>query len=222
MTANKETVILLHGIGLTGGSLFLLRRFLNKKNYAALSITYPSTKLDIDSIADWLFNTHLTAEFWDKNARVHFATHSMGGLVVQRYLTKYRYLIPVEKLGRVVMMGPPNQGSEIADKLKNFLPYRWLFGPAGANLTTHHYTNKKEDLYYDIGIIAGSSRWLYPLSALLIPGKSDGRVSVERTKIPAMKDHVTINTSHTFMIYRRDIHHYILNFLKHGAFHNVQ
>ncbi len=222
MTHSKETVILLHGIGLTGGSLFLLRNFLNRRGFAACSITYPSTKMDIDAIADWLFKHHLTPEFWGQSARVHFATHSMGGLVIRRYLTKYHHIIPDKKMGRVVMMGPPNQGSEIADTLRNFPPYRWLFGPAGGNLTTHHNTAVTDDIYYDVGVIAGSSSWLYPLSALLIQGSSDGRVAVERTKIPAMKEHITINTSHTFMIYRRDIHKYILNFLTYGVFHHVQ
>lgn len=124
-------------------------------------------------------------------------------------------------MGRVVMMGPPNQGSEIADTLRNFLPIAgyWL---AGGNLTTHHNTAVTDDIYYDVGVLsqghqAGFTRCRPCLYKVPVMGAL--RSSSEKS---AMKEHITINTSHTFMIYRRDIHKYILNFLTYGVFHHVQ
>lgn len=216
----KECVILLHGIGLNKWSLFLLKRALNKGGYNAIAISYPSTKMNLSGIAKWLRLHHLNADFWDSNTKVHFVTHSMGGLVLKRYMSEFRDVIPFDKIGRAVMLAPPNQGSEIANIMTKFPPYRWLYGPAGAELSTSHQATHQDNIYYDVGVIAGKSRWLYPLSAMLIPGPSDGRVAVERTKLDEAKDHITIRASHTFMVYRHDIQNYIIFFLKNGVFQN--
>ena len=52
----------------------------------------------------------------------------MGGLVIRALLNRYR----PDNLGRVVQIGTPNHGSEVADFLKNDWLYRLFFGPAGA------------------------------------------------------------------------------------------
>lgn len=223
MVKRVEIVVLLHGIGRTARSMNRVARFLDAHGYKVLNITYPSRRINVAAIADWLNNHHLTSDFWrnDDIESVHFVTHSMGGLVARCYLAKHRSIIPENKLGRVVMLGPPNQGSEIADILQGLKLFKLLFGPAGENLTTQSNINLNHAVFYEAGIIAGSSRWLYPLSSLLIRGPSDGRVAVERTKIDGMKDHITINTSHSLMMYRNDVMKYILTFLQQGRFDNV-
>ncbi|OIN85178.1 MAG: hypothetical protein AUJ12_09950 [Alphaproteobacteria bacterium CG1_02_46_17] len=217
-TNSKELVILLHGIALNKSTMWLLTRQLKKQGYTTLALTYPSTRLTIDGIADWLVNEHLTSDLWAQYDKINFVTHSMGGLVARHTLTKFRGIFPQNKIGRLVMIGPPNSGSELADFLEHFPPYRWVFGPAGKELTTHHRQAMTDDIYYEVGIIAGSAKWLYPLSCIFIRGDHDGRVSVESTKLFGMKDHIILRSSHTIMIYRAKIAKQVIQFLKHGEF----
>ncbi len=213
-----ELVILLHGIALNKSTMWLLTHRLKRQGYKTLSITYPSTRLSIDAISDWLIEKYITPELWAQFDKVHFVTHSMGGLVARHTLSKYRGHVPNDKIGRLVMIGPPNSGSELADFLEHFPPYRWAFGPAGRELTTHHRKAIIDDIYYEVGIIAGSAKWLYPLSCIFIKGDHDGRVSVESTRLSGMKDHIILKSSHTIMIYRAKIARQVINFLKNGAF----
>lgn len=216
---NQEAVILLHGIGLNKWSMIPVTRILKRAGYVPVGITYPSTKLSLDNIADWLSEKHLTPDFWNGYSKVHFVTHSMGGLVARRYLNKYRSTINPYKIGRVVMLGTPNFGSEIADLMvRYFPPYKYFYGPAGQELATHIQAQNIDTAFFETGIIAGSGSWLYPISSLIFHAPSDGRVAVEKTKLPDMKDHITLRTSHTFMIYRKKVHRQILHFLKHGSF----
>jgi pimeloyl-ACP methyl ester carboxylesterase len=213
-----EAVILLHGIGLSKWSLSLLSLTLRRAGYDTINITYPSTELSLDGIAEWLHHNKLSPALWDKYSKIHFVTHSMGGLVARRYLNKYRPTLDPTKIGRVVMIGTPNQGSEIADTMICFPPYKWLFGPAGQELTTTAQSRNPDVSYFEAGIIAGTAGWLYPLSGLMIKGPHDGRVAVERTKLPDMTDHIVVRASHTMMVHRRKIHHQVLSFLRAGQF----
>lgn len=214
----KETVIILHGIARTGSSMKPVEMALQKKGYETLSITYPSRDRNLNGIAAYLREKQLTEEFWKAAGEVHIVTHSMGGLVARRYLDVYEGQIPMEKLGRVVMLAPPNRGSEVADTIHKLPLYKWYYGPAGEELTTEAQSKNGSDIYYDLGIVAGTKEWPYIVAAFVVPGKSDGRVSVEKTKLEGMKDHITVNGTHTFIMDRPDVHDQILYFLKEGKF----
>lgn len=211
----RETVVILHGIALKAERMGKVEAALQEKGYDTLAITYPSTTKTIDEIAVWLHEKHLTKEFWNKAEKVHFVTHSMGGLVARRYLEKYRQ---TEKLGRVVMLAPPHGGSEVADTIHNLPPYKWYYGPAGEELTTAAQAQNTDKPYYELGIIAGTKEWPYIVAAFVVPGKSDGRVSVENTKIEGMTDHVTVNGTHTFIMDKPEVHAQIVHFLGKGEF----
>ncbi len=213
-----EMVVILHGIAKTGSSMKSLERALQGAGYDTLSITYPSTERDLDGIADWLRQTQLTEGFWNENDTVHIVAHSMGGLVARRYLDRYQETVPRDHLGAVVMLAPPNGGSEVADLIHNLPPYKWYYGPAGAELTTAAQAVNHSDIHYDLGIIAGTKEWPYIAAAFVVPGKSDGRVSVENTKLAGMKDHITVNATHTFIMDKPDVHKQVLSFLKHRKF----
>ncbi len=213
-----ETVVLLHGIARTALSLSAVEKALKKEGYDVLPVTYPSRQKNVDDIAGWLRQSALDDEFWSKAEKVHFVTHSMGGVVAQQYLDQYRVAIPVEKLGRVVMLAPPNGGSEVADLLHDFWPYKWYYGPAGSELTTEARQKAVVEPYYDLGVIAGTKEWPYVIAAFVVPGSSDGRVSVEKTKIPGMKDHVTVPATHTFIMDKPDVHRQVVAFIKDGVF----
>lgn len=216
--SNGETVILLHGIGRSPASMQDMEEALQRNGYHTLNIGYPSLDQSIPDISQWLRKTHLTESFWQQASKVHFVTHSMGGLVAQHYLAEYKSVIPAGKMGRAVMLGPPHQGSEVADTLDALPPYHWYYGPAASELTTKRHPAESEDIWYELGIIAGTTEWPYPVAAFLIPGESDGRVSVNSTKTPGMADHTTLPATHSFIMNKARVQNLTRHFLQTGRF----
>jgi triacylglycerol esterase/lipase EstA (alpha/beta hydrolase family) len=181
-----------------------------------LNLDYPSRRKALEPLADDLHEA--ISRFADgSKGSIHFVGHSMGGLLARVYIAKYR----PERLGRVVMLGTPNGGSEIADRLKNFFAYRTYFGPAGQQLVTQR--NAATDailprIDYPVGVIAGN-RSVYPIaSALLLPRPNDGRVSVENTGLDGMTDHIVIGASHPWMVRNRLAIEQTIAFLLDGRF----
>jgi len=217
-----QKVVLLHGIAKSGSDMRPIEKMLIKDGYKTLNITYPSQKSDIDGIAAYLREKHLNDAFWENADEVHIVTHSMGGLVARRFLDSYKDDIPEGKLGRVVMLAPPNGGSEVADTINGLSLYKWFYGPAGGELTTAEQLKNESAVYYDLGIIAGTKEWPYFIAAFLVPGKSDGRVSVEKTKLEGMADHVSVSATHTFIMNKKDVHKQTLHFLKNAAFEHEE
>ncbi len=213
-----ETVVLLHGIGHTKLNMLFAEAFIKKRGYKTLNITYPSTRLNIDGLSDFVSKRMNQESIWSSATKIHFLTHSMGGLVIRRFLQKYRDQVDHKTLGRVVMIAPPNQGSEIADLLQNVFAYKMLFGPAGQELTTKNTRNIKDDIYYDLGVIAGSRGWCYPLGQLCVPKPHDGRVSIANSKINGMSDHVVIRATHSFISWSSKTLALADYFFKNGKF----
>ncbi len=187
-----------------------------------MNVGYPSVEKDIESLSDYLAEKLDEQALWAPSSEktVHFTTHSMGGLVLRTYLNKYKDDIPKNKLGRVVMLAPPHGGSEIADLLKDFPVYQWIYGPAGQELTTETQSHIQTDVYYELGIIAGNKEWPYLIAAHIIPNESDGRVALEKTRLEGMRDHITLSATHTFISWKPDTFKQIIHFLKHGEFYH--
>jgi len=196
MTANCDGVVLLHGISRTARSFRKIQTALEAADFATLNIDYPSRHHALDALAEHIHPavTHVAAGI---AGQLHFVGHSMGGLLARVYLSRYR----PERLGRVVMLGTPNGGSEIADRLKNVSLYRAWFGPAGEPLVTRRDAATSAlfpPVDYPVGIIAGN-RSVDPAASLFLPKPHDGRVSVENTKLDGMTDHLVIGTSHPWL-----------------------
>jgi pimeloyl-ACP methyl ester carboxylesterase len=221
LPSGADRVVILHGIGQTTWNMAAVRWTLRREGFGALALSYPSTRYPLDKLAEWLHGRLTDEGVWEGGDRVHFVTHSMGGLLASRYLAKYRDQFPDTLLGRVVMLAPPHGGSEIADLLHGYGLYRWFYGPAGQELTTAA-RNASEIPYYELGIIAGSSGWLYPVASRIIEGTHDGRVSVVRTKVPGMREHLSIATTHTLIPWRPAVLRQIASFLKTGAFERLK
>ena len=128
----------------------------------------------------------------------------------------------MKKMGRVVMIAPPNRGSEVADFLHNSLPYKWIYGPAGQELTTAVQSANASHPWYDIGIIAGNRGWPYLGASFLINGNHDGRVAVENTKLEGMKAHITFPATHSFISWNKNTYNQSLYFLKNGKFNHAK
>src|SRR6185295_16595733 len=137
-----------------------------------INVSYPSTRLSIQAIADqWLANLIPKATS-DRTVKIHFVTHSLGGIVLRQYMLTH----PVKNLGRVVMLAPPNQGSELADRFQHNFLYKFFTGPAGQELGTDPVSvpNRLGPAAFEVGIIAGDSS-LNPVLSAWIPGPDDGK-----------------------------------------------
>lgn len=147
--------------------------------------------------------------------RIHFIGHSIGGLIIRTYLNTYS----LENLGRVVMLGTPNNGSEIADFLKDFYLYKKLYGPAGQQLITDQskFKNIFGSINYEVGVIAGISSFHF-IANKIIGKESDGRVSVISTKVEGMKDHITIKSTHVGLTSNKEAWQFTKNFIETGSF----
>ena len=192
--ARCEGVVLLHGIGVGSWTLTKLDQALRRRGFATLNLDYASRKKPLETLAVEIHPP--IAAFAEKSdGAIHFVAHSMGGLLARVYIAKYR----PPRLGRVVMLGTPNGGSEVADILKDLSIYRAVFGPAGSQLTTTQdpVLAALPPPDYAVGIIAGC-RTIAPIaSAFVLPRPNDGRVSVASAKLADMADHVVIKSSHT-------------------------
>lgn len=217
----RDTVVLLHGIGHTRWNMMGVEKALRRAGFDTINISHPSLSKDIGALAGFVNERLEKEKLLDRPGRVHFVTHSLGGLVARRYLDQHRNDIPPEKMGRLVMLAPPNGGSEVADFMKNFPPYRWVFGPAGQELTTAARATDTTQPWYETGVIAGTTGWPYIVADRLIEGDHDGRVAVEKTKLPGMTDFTTVPATHSFISWRGDVHEQIVRFLRDGKFGNT-
>jgi pimeloyl-ACP methyl ester carboxylesterase len=192
----QDGVVLLHGISRTARSFRKMETALVSAGFVALNLDYASRRKPLAALAEDI-RPAIERFAEEIDGAIHFVGHSMGGLLVRVYLAKYR----PQRLGRVVMLGTPNGGSEIADGLKNFLPFRAWFGPAGQQLGTERDAATHgllPAIDYPVGIVAGN-RSIDPLASVFLPRPHDGRVSVANTKLDGMTDHVVVPTAHPFL-----------------------
>jgi pimeloyl-ACP methyl ester carboxylesterase len=207
-------VVLLHGLGSNRATMAFIDRALVRAEYKTLRLSYPSRRLKLADLADGLApNISTFAETLD--GPLHFVTHSLGGLVVRSLLDRH---LP-KVMGRVVMLGPPNGGSELADLVMQLRLGGVLLGKVGDDLSTRRGERvQPQTLPYELGIIAGN-RPIDPLfPRLIIKLPNDGKVSVAATKLAGMKDHLTLPVSHTLMIVSPKVMRQVVGFLRTGQF----
>jgi len=211
----REYVVLLHGLARTNRSMEKLRRELNDAGYTTCNVPYPSTDATIEVLATTHVLPAIEACVPEADAVLHFVTHSMGGLVLRQLVGSGE----LSRVGRVVMLGPPNGGSEVADKLQRTWIYRWINGPAGAQLGTgaDDLPRKLGPAAFELGVIAGT-RSVNPILSSMIPGPDDGKVSVANAKLAGMRDFVALPTTHPFMMRNGQVIAEVLHFLEHGRF----
>lgn len=212
----KEIVVLLHGILRSKLDMLPLTKFLGKHGYECINILYPSREQSLEDLTNYVEDKIRNAPEYAPDKTLNFVTHSMGGLIARYYIATHK----PENLGKVVMLGPPNTGSEFADFLADHKlfakPFRAIFGPASEQLGTG-YEHIDDDITYPLGVIAGNKS-INPLSPWVLDGENDGIVPVERTKIEGMTDHIVMPTNHTIMMFAPKVMDQVLNFLKNSAF----
>lgn len=212
--AATDYVILLHGLGRTPLSMKRIEWTLQGQNYRVINVAYPSTRVSVQDAADHWLDGVLKTRVTDPTAKIHFVGHSLGGIVLRQYLTNHE----IPNLGRVVMLAPPNHGSELADRLRNNCLYRLATGPAGQQLGTSEGSvpNQLGPVDFELGVIAGD-RSFNPLFSSWIPGPDDGKVSVRSARIPGA-DFLLVHHSHTWMAWSSDVNSAIEVFLHTGHF----
>ena len=149
------------------------------------------------------------------SGRVSFVTHSLGGVMVRAYLAQH----PMPQLGRVVMLAPPNHGSEYVDVAGDWRLFAGLLGPTAAQLGTAPTSlpNRLPGADFEVGVIAGTGN-VNPLGAMLIDGTDDGTVSVASTRLAGMRDFIEVPVSHTFIMRNREVARQTIEFLRSGHF----
>ncbi|KAA0124097.1 alpha/beta fold hydrolase [Methylobacterium sp. P1-11] len=188
-----NSVVLLHGLGRKAASFARMRSALTAEGYRVLALDYPSTRHDLPTLTATL-RPQVAVIAGATAGALHFVWHSMGGLLARSLIADAR----PDRLGRLVMLGPPNRGSEIADRLRQVGLYRRLLGPAALSLGTATLP-VWPDPDYPIGVIAGA-RSIDPVGWLMLPRPNDGRVSVARTKIAGLQGHLVLPVSHALMM----------------------
>lgn len=213
LSASADCVILLHGLGRTSSSMKPVAGALADRGYFVVNVDYPSREKAIEELAPLAVRKGL-AECPQGDA-VHFVTHSLGGILIRYYLENNE----LAGLGRVVMLAPPNHGSQVVDRLGKFPGFASLNGPAGAQLGTgeNSILSSLGPVDYEVGIIAGT-RTFNPILSLYLPNPDDGKVSVESTKVEGMSDFIEVPHSHPFIMRAPAVLEQILLFMESGNF----
>jgi pimeloyl-ACP methyl ester carboxylesterase len=213
--ARPGGVVLLHGIARSARSLRRMQAALEAAGFATLNLDYQSRSKSLQVLVADICPA--IAEFTSRvDGPMHVVAHSMGGLLARAYLAKH----PPPRLGRVILLGPPNNGSEIADRFRHLAMYRAFFGPAGQQLVTAPDAATKTLLgapNYPLGVIAGS-RSVYPIASRFLPSPNDGRVSVASTRLNGMTDHIVIPTAHPLLVRDARAIAQTVAFLRNGRF----
>ena len=208
-----DCVVLLHGLARTSGSMEKLEAAFEERGFVARNIDYPSRHHTVEELAPIAVENGI-AECPEDSA-IHFVTHSLGGIVLRYYLEHH----DIDRLGRVVMLAPPNRGSEVVDNFRRVPGFRLLNGPAGLQLGTDENSipSQMGPVDFELGVIAGTHTF-NPILSQSLTNPDDGKVSVEKTKVEGMSDFVSVPHSHPFIMKAPIAIEHALAFIENGQF----
>lgn len=213
--AEPDCVVLLHGIGMRAYVMKRIEAALQAEGYRTVNLSYPSRRMPFEQIAGDYLPARLREHDAARAPRLHFVTHSMGSLVVRKLIQDAR----PANLGRVVMIGPPNQGSAAADQAKESALLRKFLGGNLVRLGTGEDAIARTlgPADFEVGIIAGEVA-LNPVFGGALGGKNDGAVAVESARLDGMRDFLVVPYSHTVMLWRAEVVDQVRAFLRDGRF----
>ncbi len=211
---SRGTLVLLHGLGRTARSMRRLAVEGARRDYRVRNLGYESRRAGVFAHAERVGRA-LSA--LPDDGPLHAVTHSMGGIVLRIALAEG--WVAAERIGRVVMIAPPNGGSELADWLGRTPLLRLALGPAGPELRTgtDGIADGLPSLQCELGVIAGAASHR-TLAASLFGGPNDGKVSVARASVAGMRDLLVVSRGHTFIMNDAEVIAQVFHFLQHGKF----
>ena len=211
----RNCAVLLHGLARTSGSMNKLSVALNEAGWSTANVGYPSREFPIAVLAPAAVGQGVAACQNLGATRIDAVTHSLGGILMRQYLSNQ----PIEKFGRLVMLGPPNHGSEVVDNLGHVPGFAKFNGPAGLELSTRSDSvpNTLGPSSVDVGVIAGTTSINLVLSNFL-PNPDDGKVSVASARLEGMCAMLTIPVSHPFLMKDKDAIGNVIAYLERGEF----
>jgi triacylglycerol lipase len=211
--ADQEAVVLLHGLGRSWRSMKQLENRLSAAGYELHNFGYSSRD---SGPAELVLELQRQVEACCSGfSRLHFVGHSLGAILIRAFLAEHR----PDNLGRVVMLSPPNHGSEIIDSMGDSWIFENVMGPVAEKLGTDpdSLPNTLPPADYEVGIIAGSAS-VNPVGSIMIPGDDDGMVSICSMRLEGMTDFLIIDKSHAFIMQSTEVTAHILEFLRNGYF----
>jgi pimeloyl-ACP methyl ester carboxylesterase len=221
VSSNRTTdcVILLHGLARSSLSMKGVEWYLKRRGYRVVNARYPTQGLSVEQISQTYLAPLLQTEIPLSSARIDFVTHSQGGILLRQYLSNHK----LPNLGRVVMLAPPNHGTEIVDHLRANRLTRPFLGPGYCELGTgtDSLPNRLGPVQFDCGVIAGDCS-LNPFLSRLLTGPNDGKVTVASTKLDGMRDFLVLHHSHTWLMWRKNTLQQIHSFLESGRFERMR
>ncbi len=213
-SVERERVVLLHGLARSARSMEVLATRLRELDFETHNLDYPSTAHEPEALVRWL-DAALSRCCARGTSPLHFVTHSLGGILLRAQLETAR---PAH-LGRVVLIAPPNRGSQIVDSIGGNAIFESILGPTARELGTQpgSFPNRIGPPDYPLGIIAGT-RSINPIASALLPGPDDGAVTIESTRLEGATDFILVAANHTFIMREQEVARQVVAFLRSGRF----
>ena len=191
-----KAVILIHGIARSSKTMNPMARAMAQEGYNVVNFEYPSTRVTMSESAEYL---HKTISSLEGIEQIDFVCWSMGGLLVRSYLQNHADDRD-PRIHRMVMLGTPNHGAELANILRNNFAFKLIMGPAGQELVSDEGGTiaKLPVPDFEFAVIAGGRGTKNGWNPL-IPGDDDATVSIECTRLVGAKDFMTVPALHSFI-----------------------
>jgi triacylglycerol lipase len=213
MARADHCVVLLHGLARSARSMDKMDQALSLAGYRVINVNYPSREHPIEILAPLAIEEGMSR--CEHGSTVDFVTHSLGGILVRYYFHNNSS----QMVGRVVMLAPPNQGSEAVDAMRNLPGFEWINGPAGSQL------GKGKDSIplmlgtpeFEFAVIAGN-RTIDPITSSVLTNPDDGKISVADSILSGMSDFRVVAVSHAYIMKNDDVIELVQRYLAHGSF----
>lgn len=213
---SRDCVVLLHGLNRSWRAMRPMAAALQDAGFTTANVDYPSQAGPVETIAPLAVGTGVSECRAAGAQRIHFVTHSIGGILL-RFENERE---PIAELGRVVMLGPPNQGSEIVDKTRHWPGAEAISGAAGLQLGTtgaDSIPSRLGPVDFELGVIAGTGT-INLLTSAMLPNPDDGKVSVAATRVDGMDDFLVVGNSHRYITSSGIVRRNVVSFLRNGHF----